>query len=135
GAEGVAFAEPKSAVAGLTEPRRVREDGFKYGLEVSWRTADDAENFGACRFSVERFAQLAGGRDLPLRSRLLLRHRFVELAGEQRDLLFVAGLGNLRGRGATRRLSRAAPLRFRAARSSSCHPIPQWAGRWRHLSI
>ena len=32
GAEGLSFADPESAVTGLAEPRRVREDGLEYGL-------------------------------------------------------------------------------------------------------
>src|SRR5215813_2939794 len=57
-------------MSGLAKPRRVREDGLEYGLEVSWRTADDAKD---------------------LRARCLLLQRLVQLAGEQRILFFEIG--------------------------------------------
>src|SRR5262249_11537116 len=43
GTKGVSFAQPQRPVTGLAEPRRVREDRLEHGLEISWRTADDAE--------------------------------------------------------------------------------------------
>src|SRR6266567_4128857 len=67
-ADGVAFAEKQVAVACLAEPRRVGEDSIEYGLEVCWRTADDAKDSGSRRLPLQRFAQLAGGRRLPLQS-------------------------------------------------------------------
>src|SRR5262249_14803962 len=60
--EGISFAEPQSAVAGLTEPRRVREDGLEYGLQIAWRCADDAEDLGGRCLLLQRFAQLAAAR-------------------------------------------------------------------------
>src|SRR6266536_4001562 len=55
GAEGLSFAEPKSAVAGLAEPRRIREDGLKYGPKFAWRTADDAQHLGSRGLLLQRF--------------------------------------------------------------------------------
>jgi hypothetical protein len=43
-ADSFSFAEPKSGVAGLAEPRRICEDGLEQAIEIAWRTADDAED-------------------------------------------------------------------------------------------
>src|SRR6266699_2059603 len=93
---------------GFAKPRRVREDGLEYRLQVTWRTAD-AEDLGGCGLPLQRFAQLARG--------------LAQLAGKQCDLLFIAGRENWRRRATARQLYRSASLRLRAARSSSCHPI------------
>jgi hypothetical protein len=119
--ECVAIEAEKHSELSLADARCIREHGVERGLEASWRTADDAEDFGGRLLPLQRFAQLAGGHRLPLRSRLLLRHRFVELAGEQCDLLFVAGF---RGSCVTARPVCFAPIRFLPAGSDSCHPIP-----------
>ena len=78
GPDGVSLAEPKGAVAGLAEARRVREDGLEHGNRGPWLTADDAKDLR--------------GRRLPLQ-------RFAQLPGEQRDLLFVADPRSCRRRG------------------------------------
>ncbi len=108
--DGVSFTEPKCAVAGLAEPRRVREDGLEHGLEVAWRTADDAKDLGGRRLPLQRLIQLAG--------------ILAQLAGEQLDFLFVSlvwGAGVV----ALRRGGFIVPRRFvfLAAGSTSCHPI------------
>src|SRR5262245_16534123 len=54
----ISFAKKQIAVAGLAEPRRIREDGLEHGLQVSWRTADDAKNLGGRRLPLQGFAQL-----------------------------------------------------------------------------
>src|SRR5262249_22742190 len=38
------------------------EDGLEHGLQVTWGTADDAENLGGRRLPLQRFAQLAAAR-------------------------------------------------------------------------
>src|SRR5262249_17268011 len=62
GADGISFAEPQSPVAGLAEPRRVRQDGLERPVEIAWRTADDAEDFGGRRLPLQRLAQFAAAR-------------------------------------------------------------------------
>src|SRR5262249_120874 len=127
--EEISLTEPQSAVAGFAQPRPIREDGLEYGVEVGWGTADDTEDLGASCLALKRLAQLAGGGLQLAGGRRLLRDRLVELAGQQCICLLEAGNGSdgiasFRGRGTARRLSRAAPLRLGAARSTSCHPIP-----------
>src|SRR5262249_19614000 len=61
-ADGVSFAEPESAVAGFAEPRRVGEDGLEHAIEITWRTANDAEDLGSCCLLLQRFAQFAAAR-------------------------------------------------------------------------
>jgi hypothetical protein len=102
--EPVALGEPQHAEVCLAEPRRVREYRLEYRLQVRWRTADGAKDLG--------------GRLLPLQS-------LAQLAGKQRDLLFVTG----RGRFAARGLYRSAPLRFSLDCSASGHPtLPNGLG-------
>src|SRR5262249_4722344 len=43
-ADDISFAEPERTVAHLTESGRVCKDGLKYWLQITWRTADDAQN-------------------------------------------------------------------------------------------
>ncbi len=124
-AERITFAEPQSAVAGLAESCRIGEHGLEYGFQVDWRTTDDVKDLGGRRLSLQRLAQLAGGRRLPFIRRLLLRHRFVELAGQQCDLLFVSALRSCLSRTAARRLYYSAPFRRPAARSINGHPFPR----------
>ena len=67
GTEGISFAEPQRPVAGLAKPRRIRENSLEYGLEVPWRTADNAEDLEARLLPLQRFAQLAAARfEFPL---------------------------------------------------------------------
>ncbi len=108
--DGVSFTEPKCAVAGLAEPRRVREDGLEHGLEVAWRTADDAKDLGGRRLPLQRLIQLAG--------------ILAQLAGEQLDFLFVTGLGSWRSRVAARRLYRSASLRLPGGWFDQLSPNP-----------
>ena len=108
--DGVSFTEPKCAVAGLAEPRRVREDGLEHGLEVAWRTADDAKDLGGRRLPLQRLIQLAG--------------ILAQLAGEQLDFLLVTGLGSWRSRVAARRLYRSASLRLPGGWFDQLSPNP-----------
>src|SRR5262249_496835 len=71
-ADDISFAEPERTVAHLTESGRVCKDGLKYWLQISWRTADDAQNLGSCLLPLQRLAQLAGDHRLPLRRSLVL---------------------------------------------------------------
>src|SRR5262249_48096087 len=61
--------------------------------------------------------------------------RLGQLAGEQRDLLFMASRVNWRTCAATRPLYRSAPLRLLAGFSTSCHAIPPRRGRCCDVSI
>src|SRR5262249_23154513 len=57
----------QSAIGGLAEPRRIRENGLEYPLKIAWRAADDAQNLGSCLLPLQRLPQLAGDHRLPLR--------------------------------------------------------------------
>jgi len=96
--------------------------GQRHGVEIGWRTADDAEDLRGRRLPLQRFAQLAGGRLFPLQ-------RFAQLSGELCDRLFIARRGSCRARAAAGMLSRA-PLRLGAGRSTSGHHCTRPATRY-----
>src|SRR5262249_5866072 len=59
GAEGLSFAEPQSAVAGLAKARRISKHGLEHWLQLPRRTADHAEHFRGCCLLLQRLAQLS----------------------------------------------------------------------------
>src|SRR5206468_1216255 len=53
-AEYVAVITEENAEIGLAKARRVREHGLEHGLQLAWRTADDAEHFRGGRLLLQR---------------------------------------------------------------------------------
>jgi hypothetical protein len=113
GVKDIAVVSVQNPKINLAKVRRIREQHLEHALKIARRAADDAQHLGSRRLLLQRLAQLAG---------------------EPCDFLFVTSLGSLRSRVAARQLYRSAPLRLLPSCSTSCHPIPSRARRWRDVS-
>jgi hypothetical protein len=58
GAEGIAFAQPHGAGAGLAKLRGIRQHGREHGFQLAGRTADDLEDLGGRGLLLQRIAQI-----------------------------------------------------------------------------
>ena len=93
-AKAVSFAQPHDAVAGLAEPRRIRQHGLEHRLQLAGRAGDDAEHLRGRGLLLQRLGQLARARlHLVEQPHVLDRdHRLVGEGGDQLDLLLAERL-------------------------------------------